>query len=159
MVACLQWAIKTGKQKTISGTVIWSPEATYRGRKNSHENKGESWASGECKLHVWDSKPWVGTYCMLGDLMMVATGSETELPSQPAAVCSSRTVCQELSCGRHSPTIPGAKIWFETKWKRAKQLVDIPMFLSYIAITLVIRDKGTWAHTVYLKQVRCCSRN
>lgn len=113
------------------------------------------WMQASCL----DSKPWVGTYCMLGDLMMVATGSEAELPSQPAAVCSSRTVCQELSCGRHSPTIPGAKIWFETKWKRAKQLVDIPMFLSYIAITLVIRDKGTWAHTVYLKQVRCCSRN
>lgn len=47
---------------------------------------------------------------MLGDLMMAATGCETELPSQPAAVCSSRAVCQELSCGRHSPTISAAKI-------------------------------------------------
>lgn len=35
----------------------WSPETTYRDLNNSHENKGESWTTGECRLHVWDSKP------------------------------------------------------------------------------------------------------
>lgn len=53
----------------------------------------------------------------------------------------------------------GAKIWFETKWKRTKQLVNIQVFLSYIAITFIIRGKETWAHTVFLKEVRCWSND
>lgn len=48
---------------------------------------------------------------MPADLTAVAIANETESSplSQPAAVCFSRTVCQDQSCDRHSLTISGAK--------------------------------------------------
>lgn len=109
----------------------WSPEVTSRGWNDRQLPIDMANGKHKCHiLHVSDSKPWVGTYWILADLIGVAIGNETELPFQLASCYFSQTACQDLFCDRHSLTISCAKTWFETKWKRTKQVVNIQVFLG-----------------------------
>lgn len=87
-------SVRTGKRTTCAPQLVtWGHlqrlerRATPRTMKMAH-----------CKrkyhiLHVLDSKPWVGTYWILADLTGIATGDETELPSQSASCCLFFTDC------------------------------------------------------------------